>query len=97
MLEQFIAEDPNNLFSRYALALEIEKEGRDPEAIGHLQEAISRDPNFVAAYYHFGRMLARTGQVEEARAVYQRGLEAAGAAGDQRTCSEIQEALNLLE
>lgn len=97
MLEEFVAADPADPFSRYALALELEKEGRELEAIPQLQEVISRDPAYVAAYYHLGRMLARRGQVEDARAVYRRGLDAASAAKDERTRSEIQEALEMLE
>lgn len=97
MLEEFVAADPADSFSRYVLALELEKEGRELEAIPQLQEVIARDPAYVAAYYHLGRMLARMGQTEDARAVYHRGLDAASAAKDERTRSEIQEALEMLE
>jgi predicted Zn-dependent protease len=97
MLEEFLATDPNDSFSRYALALELEKERRDGEAIRELQEVISRDPDYVAAYYHLGRLLARAGQVDEARAAYIRGLDVAGRASDQKTRSEIQEALDTLD
>ena len=96
MLEEFVATDPGDPFSRYALALELEKEGREMEAITHLQEVLARDPNYVAAYYHLGRMLARRGQVEDARAVYHRGIDAAEAAGDKKTSGEIKEAIELL-
>jgi thioredoxin-like negative regulator of GroEL len=96
MLEEFIAADPGDSFSRYALALELEKEGKELEAITHLQEVLARDPDYVAAYYHLGRMLARMGQIEDARAVYHRGIDAAEAAGDKKTSSEIKEAIDLL-
>lgn len=96
-LEEFVAQDPSDSFSRYALSLELEKEGRVPEATRQLQELIARDPAYVAAYYHMGRMLARLGQIEDARAIYRRGLDAAQAASDQKTRSEIQEALDMLE
>ncbi|HYP30202.1 MAG TPA: tetratricopeptide repeat protein [Blastocatellia bacterium] len=97
MLEEFVAEDPDDSFSRYALALELEKEGRVLEATEQLQELIGRDSDYVAAYYHLARMLARLGQVEDARAMYRRGLDAAIAAGDQKTRGEIQEALESLD
>jgi tetratricopeptide (TPR) repeat protein len=96
LLEEFVAGDPNDSFSRYALALELEKEGRGLDAIAQLQEVIARDPNYVAGYYHLGRMLGRMGQVEDARAIYRRGLDAAIATGDRKTQSEIREALELL-
>jgi thioredoxin-like negative regulator of GroEL len=97
MLEEFVAQDPDDSFSRYALALEFEKENRVEDALPQLREVIARDSSYVAAYYQLGRLLARAGQVEEAGDVYRRGLEAAIASGDQRTRSEIQEALDLLD
>src|SRR5262245_44723417 len=97
MLEEFVAIDPNDSFSRYALALELEKAGREPEATAHFQELISRDPSYVAAYYHLGRVLSRPGHVQEARAAYKKGIAAAIAARDQRTQSEIEAALEALE
>ena len=97
MLEEFVAQDPNDPFSRYALALELEKEGNEQGAVPQLQEVISRDPSYVAAYYQLGRLLTKSGILDEARDVYRRGLVAATAANDQRARSEIQEALEMLE
>lgn len=96
-LEEFVAADPNDSFSRYALALELDKAESRVNAADELREVIARDPGYVAAYYHLGRILSRLGEAEEARAVYQRGLEAASAAKDQRALSEIQEALDMLD
>ncbi len=96
LLEEFVAADPNDSFSRYALALELEKAGNTPEALAQLREVLTRDPSYVATYYQLGRLLARTGGTQEACEVYHRGLEVAKQAGDQRTLSEIQEAIELL-
>jgi thioredoxin-like negative regulator of GroEL len=95
-LESFVAEDPGDSFSRYALALELVKASRDEDAALHFKEVIARDSTYVAAYYQLGGLLAKSGQTEEARGIYRRGLDAATAAGDQRTRSEIQEALDAL-
>lgn len=97
MLEEFVTQDPDESFSRYALALELEKEGRDQEAVPQLQEVITRDPKYVAAYYQLGRLLVKTGLHDEARDVYERGLVAATAANDPRALSELQEAVEMLE
>jgi len=97
LLEEFVAADPNDSFSRYALALELEKERHEIEAIAQLQEVIARDPNYVPAYYHLGRVLMHMGQVEDARSVWHRGMDAASAPGDEKTRKEIQEALEALD
>jgi len=97
MLEEFVAADPADTFSRYALALELEKEQRAPEAIATLREVIARDAGYVAAYYHLGRLLGRAGETEEAREVYRTGLDVATKANDRRTRDEIQQAIDDLD
>lgn len=96
-LEEFVAVDPDDSFSRYALALELEKEGSEADAVVQFRRVIARDPGYVAAYYHLGKVLARTGHRDEAGDVYRKGLVAAIAANDQRTRTEIQEALDALD
>jgi len=73
-LEEFVAVDPNDSFSRYALALELEKEGEEANAVVQFRQVIDRDSSYVAAYYHLGKVLARTGHDDEARDVYRKGL-----------------------
>ena len=97
MLEEFVAQDPSDSFSRYALALELEKEARLEDAVNHLRELIARDQDYVASYYQLGRLLARTGCINEARDVYRKGINVANSAGDQKTAAEINEAVEALD
>jgi len=97
ILEEFVAQDPSESFSRYALALELEKEQRVHEAVEHLREVISRDPGYTAAYQQLGRLLVQIGLLDDARDIYQRGIEAARASGDHRSISEMQDALEMIE
>lgn len=97
MLEEFLTADPNDSFSRYALALELEKGLQVAEAITQLQEVIARDADYVAAYYHLGRLLTKAGKEETALDIYQRGLVVANRLGDQKTRNEIQEAIEMLQ
>ena len=97
ILEDFVAQDPNDSFSRYALALELEKENRVSEALPQLREVIARDPGLAAAYQQLGRLLAQDGSVDEAREIYRQGISVAAAAGDQRARNEMQQALEMLD
>ena len=97
MLQEFLVTDPNDSFSRYALALELEKEASLGEAILQLQEVIIRDADYVAAYYHLGRLLTKAHDEQAALDIYQRGLDVATKLGDQKTRNEIQEAIELLQ
>jgi Flp pilus assembly protein TadD len=96
MLEEFLSQDPSDSFSRYALALELEKEGKALEAVEQFREVIARDPEYVAAYHQLGRALARIGSADEARVAYRKGVDVAIAANDQRARSEMQEALEMI-
>ncbi|NTV74390.1 MAG: tetratricopeptide repeat protein, partial [Holophaga sp.] len=69
-----IGQDPDDSFTRYALALELAKEGRDRDAADQLQELISRESKYVPAYYHLGRILSKMGLTLEARDILTRGM-----------------------
>jgi Tfp pilus assembly protein PilF len=73
MLEQ----DPQNSFARYGLAMEYAKGGSLNEAIGEFRNLLAQDQNYVAAYFHAGQTLEKLGDPEQARLMYERGIEAA--------------------
>ncbi len=92
MLEQ----DPSNSFVHYGVAMEYVNSGQLDEAAREFESLIAANPDYVAAYFHGGQALEKLGQMDEARAVYERGIEASGRAGDLHTQSEIRTALELL-
>jgi tetratricopeptide (TPR) repeat protein len=53
-------------------------------------------PNYAAAYFHGGQALEKSGKLEEARAMYQRGIDVTTRTGDSHTRSELQAALDLV-
>lgn len=96
ILQQMVAADPANTFARYGLAMEHSKGGDQKAAIVEFQTLLSTDPDYVAAYFHGGQALEKLGEVEQARGLYERGIEAATRKGDAHTRSEIEAALSLL-
>ena len=96
-LKTMVAQNPDDRFSRYALALEYRNSGDLEAAIGEFRRLIAADPEYAAAYYHGGQALERAGKLEEARELYQSGIEVTTRKGDLHTRSEIQAALDLLE
>jgi tetratricopeptide (TPR) repeat protein len=95
-LEQFVAEKPTDSFARYGLALECVKLGDDSAATQHFQKLLETNPNYVAGYYQFGQLLARTGKLDEARKLLSDGIVVAQRAGDMHARDEMQAALTLL-
>jgi tetratricopeptide (TPR) repeat protein len=95
-LQSMLDQDPNNAFVRYGLAQALATAGKLEESVAAYRELISRDPNYVAAYYHGGQTLEKLGQTDDARKIYEDGLEACTRKGDMHTRSEIQAALDIL-
>ena len=83
LLRKILAQDPKNTLARYGLAMEYGKSGRLEDAVTEYRELIAHNPDYAYAYYQGGQALERLGRIEEARAMYQQGIEAASRIGDQ--------------
>jgi len=96
ILKQMLAQDANNSFARYGLGMEYAKSGEFSQAIAEFRTLLERDSNYAAAYFHDGQALEKLGRIEEARALYEKGIEATTRTGDSHTRAEIEAALGLL-
>src|SRR5689334_5823046 len=96
ILKNMVAQDPTNSFSRYGLAMEYANSGDLAQAVTEYEALLSVNPDYVAAYYHGGQALEKLGRLDDARAIYRRGLDATRRKGDMHTNSEIQAALDIL-
>ena len=89
-------EDPNNSFIRYGLAMEYARLNKTQEALQTFRELLESEPLYVAAYLQMGTLLAKYGQIEEARRIYSHGIEAANKKADWHAKSELESALQSL-
>jgi len=96
ILKQMVDGDPNNTFARYGLAMEYTNRGQLEQATDEFRSLIQQDESYAAAYYHGGQALEKLGRIEEARSMYEKGIEACTRKGDLHTRSEIEAALSLL-
>ena len=96
LLKSLVAQNPSDTFSRYGLAMEYRNTGDLDAAIGEFQSLIDSNPDYVPAYFHGGQTLERATRLEEARALYQSGIEAAARTGDAHARSELEAALSML-
>jgi len=96
MLKQMLSENPGNTFARYGLAMELVKGGDFAEAIAEFNNLLAHDDTYAAAYFHGGQAYEKLGQVEEARQMYEKGIEVTTRKGDAHTRSELEAALSLL-
>lgn len=95
-LKQFIEANPSDCFARYGVAQEHVKLGQNEEALEEFSRIFEINPDYQAAYYHAGKTYEKLQRVDEARAVYQKGIEVAARSGDLHARGELEEALGAL-
>ena len=96
VLKTMVAANPADAFARYGLAMELVKSGDLAGAVAEFRALLEHNPNYAAGYFHGGQALEKMGDVEGARAIYERGIEVTARTGDGHTRSELQAALDLL-
>ncbi|MES9990364.1 MAG: tetratricopeptide repeat protein [Candidatus Thiodiazotropha sp.] len=89
-LEKMLEQGSDNALLRYTLGSLCLKE-KDPEmAAHHLAEAVKQDPQHSASWKLYGKALVALDREEEARQVYQRGIEVAEDRGDVQAAKEMR-------
>ena len=64
-IESMLAEDPNDTFLRYSLAMEYRSEGNVSESLRILDALIGDHPPCVAAFFMAAQQLSEKGEIEE--------------------------------
>lgn len=96
-LQQMLQENPQDTFLLYALAMEDRSAGDDSAALVQLDRVLAADPQYVAAYFQKGQVLAGQSRFDEARQILQEGVAIARQAGDAHAAGEMAELLSTLE
>lgn len=92
-LKAFLKESPEDAFLNYALATEFVGLGEDDKAEGIFRILLEKHPDYIATYYHLGKLLERKAEKEEAIIIYEKGIEKAKKTGERHSLSELQSAL----
>ncbi|TLP70494.1 tetratricopeptide repeat protein [Maribacter sp. ACAM166] len=95
-LQEFLKEDINDSFLKYALALEYVRVEENDTARDCFLKLIKDDENYVASYYQLGKLNESLNEVEKAIEIYKNGIEIAKKIKDVKTLLELQEAYNML-
>ena len=96
MLEEFVSKKPDDVFSRYGLAMECMNSGDPAAADTHFRALLERHADYIPAYLMYGQLLARESRTGEAHQVLSTGIAAATKEGDQHARSEMEALLNEL-
>lgn len=92
-IEAMLADDPDDTFLRYSLAMELDKEGEHDRSLEKLSELTKDEPPYVPAFFMAGQQLARLTRVDEARSILRDGIEQARAQSDSHAAGEMSEFL----
>ena len=92
-LLQFYEDDPDDAFTRFALAQEYLNRDETDKALSFFEELVETDPDYVGTYYHLGKLYERLGRTDDAIATYEAGVEVAREQRAQKDLSELQDAL----
>jgi len=96
MLEEFVANKPDDAFSRYGLAMECMNSGDPAAADTHFRALLERNADYIPAYLMYGQLLARESRTSEAKQILSHGMAAAARKGDQHARSEMEALFNEL-
>ncbi len=90
MLLEYLQDDPDDPFSRYALALEYMKSEAFEEAEKLFHSVHQKSPGYLANYYHYGRLLISLSRPVEAARIIEQGMAVAQEQNDLHTLNELK-------
>ncbi len=97
ILKVFIDKNPNDMFSRHALALEYIKAGEHKISIDIFEHLLEIDSNYIGSYYHLGKAYECVSDQVKALLVYQTGIDVAMKLNDQHAKRELMAAYAQLQ
>ena len=95
-LNEILAQDPNNAFARYGLAMEYANSGQAERALEEFNKLLAAHPDYSAGYFMAAQTLVKSGQNDEAKTMLQNGIAAARRKGASHAASEMQAMLDEL-
>ncbi|HET8889949.1 MAG TPA: tetratricopeptide repeat protein [Candidatus Angelobacter sp.] len=89
MLAQFLEQNPGDAFARYGLAMEYSKAAQTEQALAEFNKLLELHPDYTNGYFMAAQTLERNGRTAEAKAMLERGVEAAKRTGNKHALSEM--------
>ena len=97
ILESYLNEDPHDVFSRYALALEYKELGRIQDAYDHYIILKKQHPDYLPTYYMAGKTAEELQLFNEALGWYSEGGLMAIRSNNGQALNELNAAAQMLK
>lgn len=95
-IEAMLADDPQDTFLRYSLAMELRSEGDHQRSLSMLGDLIQESPPCIPAFFMAAQQLVDLDRIDEARDFLRRGIDQARSQGDSHAAAEMSELLSSL-
>jgi hypothetical protein len=92
-IEAMLADDPGDVFLRYSLAMELDKEGQHDRSLAEFERLMAGEQPYAPAFFMAAQQLTRLNRISDARAKLRNGIEVARATGDAHAAGEMSEFL----
>lgn len=90
MLQELLAEFPDDAFGRYGLAMEYANSGDADGALREFARLLEKHPDYTAGYFMAAQTLAKIDRVEEAREMLRKGIASAERTNNAHARSEME-------
>lgn len=94
MLNEVLAQNPNDAFARYGLAMEFSNTGNIDRALEEFGKLLTANPDYTAGYFMAAQTLARANRIEEAKKMLTDGIASAKRTNNAHAESEMQAMLD---
>jgi len=96
-LQEFLNNEPNDPFLKYALATEYLRLNNPEKALWFFLDLVHKHIDYVGTYYHLGKLYEQISQPKEALAIYEKGIAVAKKIKDQHALNELLGVYNSLQ
>ncbi|HVW13145.1 MAG TPA: tetratricopeptide repeat protein [Mucilaginibacter sp.] len=89
-LQEFLKNEPNDPFLKYALATEYLRLNDSAKALEYYEDLLNHHPDYVGTYYHLGKLYEALNRKPDAITTYEKGMAAAQKQRDNHAFAELQ-------
>jgi tetratricopeptide (TPR) repeat protein len=90
MLNEILAQNPNDAFARYGLAMEYSKSGEVEQALDEFKKLLVSNPDYTPGYFMAAQTLARENRTAEAKKMLSEGIASAKRTSNAHAQSEME-------
>jgi predicted Zn-dependent protease len=96
-LNDILAQNPNDAFARYGLAMEYSNQGDLDRSLTEFSTLLDTNPDYTPGYFMAAQTLAKANRVAEAKSMLTNGIASARRTGNSHARSEMEAMLAELE